>query len=109
MKTFTYDIGIKATGKTDDDINIVQFGNGYAQRQKKGLAPKLEHWQASRVDTKAKIDEIKAFLDAHTVTAFLWRVTSDEPLRKYIAKDVTRSPLGGSKWSLSWTMQQVLA
>ncbi|PNK59472.1 phage tail protein [Psychrobacter sp. FDAARGOS_221] len=109
MKTFTYDIGIQAAGSTDNDVVIVQFGDGYAQRQPKGLAPRLEHWQASKVGNKATIDEIKAFLDAHTVTPFLWRVTSDEPLRKYIAKDISRSPQGGSKWTLNWTMQQVLA
>lgn len=109
MKTFTYDIAIQSTGSTDNDVNIVQFGDGYAQRQPKGLAPRLEHWQVSKVGNKATIDTVKAFLDAHTVAPFLWRVTSDEPLRKYIAKDIKRSPQGGSKWTLNWTMQQVLA
>lgn len=109
MKTFTYDIAVQGTGSTDDDVRIVQFGDGFIQRAPNGLAPRLEHWQVSKVDKKATIDTVKAFLDAHTVTPFLWRVTSDEPLRKYIAKDVSRSPQGGAKWSLSWTMHQVLA
>lgn len=109
MKTFTYDTAIHGTAATDNDVNIVQFGDGYTQRQPKGLAPRLEHWQVSKVGNKATIDAVKAFLDAHTVTPFLWRVTSDEPLRQYIATDISRSPQGGAKWSLSWTMQQVLA
>ncbi len=109
MKTFTYDIAIKSIGSTKDDVKVVQFGNGYQQRQPKGLAPRLENWQVSKIGTKAKIDEIKTFLDEHSVKPFLWRVTSDEPLKKYVAKGISRSPQGGRKWSLSWTMEQVLA
>lgn len=109
MDTFNYDIGIQGTGKTDDNVRTVQLGNGYVQRQPKGLVQQLEHWQVSKVGDKATIDTVKAFLDAHTVSPFLWRVTSDEPLLRYIAKDISRSPQGGSKWTLNWTMHQVLA
>ncbi len=109
MNTFTYDIAVQSTGSTDDDVRTVQFGDGFSQRTPNGLAPRLEHWQVSKVGPKASIDTVKAFLDAHTVTPFLWRVTSDEPLRKYIAKGISRSPQGGAKWSLNWTMHQVLA
>lgn len=109
MNTFTYDIALQGTGSTDDDVRTVQFGDGFIQRGPKGLAPRLEHWQVSKVGDKATIDTIKAFLDAHKVTPFLWRVTSDEPLLKYIAKGISRSPQGGAKWVLNWTMHQVLA
>ncbi len=84
MKTFTYDIAIKSTGSIKDDVKVVQFGNGYQQRQPKGLTPRLENWQVSKIGTKATIDEVRVFLLAHSVQPFLWQITSDEPLKKYV-------------------------
>ncbi len=110
MKIFNFDVAIGGTSDTKYNIKKVQFGNGYEQRQKQGVTPILETWKVSKTGTKQEIDEVKAFLDEHGgVTAFLWRVTSDEPYKKYVASGYTRTPKGGGVWQISFEMREVLA
>ncbi len=110
MEIFNFDVAIGSSATTDFKVNVVKFGDGYEQRQPQGLTPILEDWNVEVVGTKEHIDTIKAFLDKHAgYKAFLWRVTPDEPLKKYKATKYTRKPKGGSIWIISWTMEEVLA
>lgn len=110
MKTFNFDIAIDSSSQVNYPVKLVKFGEGYEQRQPQSLSPILEKWSVSAVGTKAHIDNIKAFLDEHAgYKAFLWRVTPDEPYKKYKANGYRRQPKGGNIWSLQWEMEEVLA
>ncbi|MBS9777636.1 MAG: phage tail protein [Gammaproteobacteria bacterium] len=110
MKTFPFDVAINSASQAKYPVKKVLFGDGYEQRQPQSLTPTLEKWSASAVGGKKHIDNIKAFIDEHGGhKAFLWRVTPDEPYKKYVVESYKRTPKGGAKWEISFEMREVLA
>ncbi|MBS9781523.1 MAG: phage tail protein [Gammaproteobacteria bacterium] len=111
MKTFRWSVNLQgASGEDKTEPKVVKFGEGYEQRQKQSIAPALEIWKVGKTGTKAEIDEIRKFLNEHGgVTAFLWQVEGDEPIKKWVNSAPTRTPLGAGLYQLTWEMREVLA
>ena len=63
-----------AGGNTKSDVSKVRFGDGYVQRQTKGMNPLAITWSLSfNPRSDAEADAIEAFLEAREgVTAFTW-------------------------------------
>lgn len=88
---------------------VVQFGDGYEQRQAKSLKKKSQSWKVSKTGFKTEIEKIEAFLDAHAgVASFWWRRSGAADLR--VAVDgYNKVPLGGLVWKISFTFREVVA
>ncbi|KLT73246.1 hypothetical protein PL75_03180 [Neisseria arctica] len=90
-------------------VRTVQFGDGYEQRQAKGLRKKTESWQVSKVGYKAEIDAIEAFLNARAgVKSFIWRRDGAADLRVTV-DGYNTTPQGADVWKISFTFKEVLA
>jgi phage-related protein len=97
-----------AQGSNKSDITKVQFGDGYVQRQTKGMNPIKVSWSLTfnpREDTIA--DDIEEFLrDREGVVAFTWTPPGGEQV-KWTCSDWTRNKLGENVNSLSMTFERV--
>ena len=90
-------------------VRTVQFGDGYEQRQATGLRRKKHEWSVSKTGKNPLIGEIESFLDKHGgLTPFVWRRTGELDLLVKV-DGYTKSPKGGGLWTLSFTMEEVLA
>lgn len=73
MKTFEFALDNQMNITRKPEVNVVKFGDGYEQRQPKGIAPILSQYDVSRIADTDTIKAIDAFLVEHGgVTAFLW-------------------------------------
>mgnify|MGYP001041813585 CR=1 FL=1 len=53
-------------------VRKAQFGDGYAQRAAEGINPTTRSYQLTFTGSKARIDAIIDFLDAHVGRSFFW-------------------------------------
>lgn len=74
MDEFTFVPDWNAQGTTTANVSKIQFGDGYVQRQAKGMNPLGVTWALTfNPRSDADADAIEAFLTARFgVTAFTW-------------------------------------
>jgi len=53
-------------------VRKAAFGDGYTQRAPEGINPRSRSYQLTFTGTKARIDQIIDFLDAHVGRSFFW-------------------------------------
>lgn len=71
METFTWSPRVDATQETEPLIDIIQFGDGVEQRQKKGLRDHINKFSDLKfVADEAEIKQMTAFLLRHVISAF---------------------------------------
>lgn len=61
-KVFKWQVTSESTAKHTFNVRAVKFGDGYEQRQKLTLKPKMQTWQIRLAGKKPLIEEIKGFL-----------------------------------------------
>ncbi len=71
--TFTWKPTSTGGGTIKDVVHRVQFGDGYRQVAPDGINPRSRNYQLTFTGSKATIDQIVAFLDAHVGRSFLWQ------------------------------------
>lgn len=98
----------RAAGTTRADVTRIKFGDGYVQRQNKGLNPLAVSWSLSfDPRTDAEADAIEAFLAARTgVTAFTW-TPPGKPQSKWTCENWVRTKSGEDVNSLTMTFELV--
>lgn len=108
MDEFTFVPDWNAQGTTTANVSKVQFGDGYVQRQTKGMNTLDITWNLSfnpRSDTDA--DAIEAFLASRLgVTAFTW-TPPGKPQQKWTCDTWTRAKAAMDINSLSMTFELV--
>lgn len=94
--------GIKA------NVSKVQFGDGYVQRQTKGMNPLTQTWNltfSARTDSEASA--IMAFLKARKgVTAFTW-TPPDEDQAKFTCDNFSRQKAANDNQTVSAVFELV--
>ena len=79
MKEFKWMPQWNAKRKKKPNVNAVTFGDGYEQRQPKGINNNLRTFDVVFKGSEEYINEIEAFLDEHgAVNAFLWTPYRDK-------------------------------
>ncbi|ULJ67911.1 phage tail protein [Wielerella bovis] len=108
MKTFTWQIEKNASATHEFDVRVVQFGDGYEQRQPKSLRGKRQKWSVVVSGLADKIALVKAFLDEHRgVQAFYWTPPNGRKIAVKAAK-YHEKHLGGKVYSLDCEFEEVL-
>jgi phage-related protein len=97
-----------AQGDTKADISKVRFGDGYVQRQTKGMNPLMMNWSlAFSPRSDAVVDAIVAFLQARQgVTAFTWTPPGETQM-KWTCERWVKTKMGDDVNSLSMTFERV--
>lgn len=99
------------TKKVNFDVRIIQFGDGYEQRQRKSLRPSLRTWDLQKTAKEDVIDAIEAFFDARAgVESFYWTPPgkSAQVLVRTNGQH-QRKELGAGLSQLNWQFAEVLA
>jgi phage-related protein len=98
----------QAQGTTTANVSKVQFGDGYVQRQNKGMNPLKVSWGLSfnpRSDDET--DDIENFLIAREgVTAFTW-TPPGQAQAKWVCSQWTRTKMGDNVNSITMTFEKV--
>lgn len=97
-----------AQGNTTPDVSKIQFGDGYVQRQTKGMNPLKVIWSLSfknRTDSEA--DALEAFLKArYGVIAFTWTAPGGVQ-SKWISQPYSRSKAANDVNNISVSLELV--
>lgn len=108
MDEFTWVPDWNARESANATINRAQFGDGYVQRQARGMNPFVIKWElsfANRDDDE--ISAIRAFLIAREgVTAFTWTPPGEEQA-KFICTSFGRVKAGYQVGSFNMTFELV--
>jgi phage-related protein len=108
MDEFIWTPDWSAQGNTKANVTRVQFGDGYMQRQRKGMNTLQKTWSLSfsaRNDTEA--DAIISFLEQRVgVIAFTW-TPPGQPQGKWICDNWSRTVIGYQVSNISLTFELV--
>nr|DAN62040.1 MAG TPA: minor tail protein [Caudoviricetes sp.] len=108
-KVFKWQVTSESTAKHSFNVRTVKFGNGYEQRQKLTLKPKMQTWQIRIVGMKPLIEEIKGFFDScGGVEPFFWTPIGRDRLLVKVS-EYTETPKGGKVYELSAEFEEVMA
>ncbi|WP_373753333.1 phage tail protein [Neisseria weixii] len=106
---FTWKVDSQATVSHEFNARVVQFGDGYEQRQRRFLKPKMQKWTVEKTALKKEIEAIQAFLDARGgVESFLWTPPDGKALL-VVADKYSVKNIGGRAWVLSCEFREVMA
>ncbi|MBF6029680.1 phage tail protein [Pseudomonas sp. P115] len=105
-ETFSWTPDKEPTGTTTFRVKSAKFGDGYEQTAEDGINNKSESWPLTFTGQKAKIAQIKAFLNRHKgAIAFSWTEPFGENLL-IKCKEYQSSNKGGSVYTLAATFEQ---
>lgn len=108
-KVFKWQVTSESTAKHTFNVRAVKFGDGYEQRQKLTLKPKMQTWQIRLAGKKPLIGEIKGFFDScGGVEPFYWTPPGRERLLVKVV-EYTETPKGGKVYELSAEFEEVMA
>lgn len=108
-EVFTWAPDSKMTGTETDRVRTAQFGDGYSQAVGDGINTRVGTWPLMFSGSKARIMEIKAFLDRHGGhKSFQWTPPLGEP-SLFRAPERSPSHMGGEVYRLSVTFNQTFA
>ncbi len=107
LAEFTYCADANATGDSERLTRTAQFGDGYAQQAGDGINNKRDSWPLTFTKRKAEAEKIKQFFDDHEgYKAFAWTPPLS-PMKLFIAKDESLTPLGGGMYRITVTFEEV--
>lgn len=97
-----------AQASNKSNVTKIQYGDGYQQRQSKGMNPIGTRWSvAFNPRSDAVIDLIEEFLEErYGVIAFTWTAPG-KPQYKWICEEWTRTKMGDNVASISMTFERV--
>lgn len=102
METFKWQVNGGLKENVEPLVNVVSFGDGYEQRQRKGLQPTKNTFSGSLTMHKNQAEEVMAFLAKHAgVSAFLWRGL------KVKCTKWSRNHAGGLIYEINFEFEQV--
>lgn len=104
METFTWSPRVDATQEVEPLIDIIQFGDGVEQRQKKGLKDHINKFPDLKfVSDEAEINQMTAFLLRHVISPFYFNFGGVQYLvRKDGPHKVVHKGAGISELSVSF-------
>ncbi|MGX4728075.1 phage tail protein [Pseudomonas corrugata] len=106
METFTWVPDKEPSGTVSFRVKSAKFGDGYEQVAEDGINNKTQSWPLTFTGPKARIAEIKAFLDNQKgATAFSWTEPFGEVLLMR-CKEYQPTHVGGNVYRLSATFEQ---
>lgn len=106
---FTWEVNAEAVAEHQFNARKVQFGDGYEQRQRRFLKPKMQKWTVEKTAYREEIEEIKTFLDARLgVESFHW-TPPDGTTLLVVVDSYTTKHKGDRVWSLSCEFREVMA
>jgi phage-related protein len=105
-ETFTWTPDKEPTGTVTFRTKSSKFGDGYEQRTQDGINNKSESWPLTFTGQRARIIEIRDFLDRQAgATPFYWTAPLAEQALYRCSSYQPRS-LGGGVYTLSATFEQ---
>ena len=108
-ETFAWAPQLNAQGATTYRVLKAQFGDGYSQRAPDGINNEVQSWPLSFTGTGAYVTPIRDFLRRHGGAGrFAWTPPLGEA-GLYVCGGFNLMPLGGDKYTLSATFEQVFA
>lgn len=111
MRTFEWQPRIDAQSETDYKARILQFGDGYEQRQDGQMHTDLRVYPSLEfVGEKSEIEEIERFLNEHKgVKSFMWQAPDRNQPRKYVTDGkIAKVFVTGWIWKLTCTFKEVI-
>ena len=108
MDEFTWLPDWNAQGDSTANVSKIQFGDGYVQRQTKGMNPIVKSWNMSfnnRTDAEIA-DIVEFFEDRYGVVAFTW-TPPDEDQAKWVCARWNKTKQGDNVTSLSASFDRV--
>ena len=109
MREFTWKVGKTLTREPQLNVRVVQFGNGYEQRQSTSLGRPLHNFSFTLKAPKEVADAAFDFLMEHKgVTPFMWADPSGNVL-KVVCDDFKNDLFDGVNHSISGTFREVKA
>lgn len=109
MADFIWVPDYSASMETTPKTSVVQFGDGYEQRQAYGLNTLRKSWSLTfnnRSDLEA--DAIEDFFEARqAVGSFTWRAPGDSEDKKWVCSSWRRQEVGFEVSSISCTFREV--
>lgn len=110
METFTHSVRVGAGSKAKPRAKVLQFGDGYSQRQADGINTDLRTYSVKFTDFATKIEEIDDFFTRHGgVKAFLWQAPDRHEPRLYICPEWDTTFITGNIREPSATFVEVVA
>jgi len=108
MTEFTWIPEYGAQADVTPSVSVSQFGDGYQQRQAKGINSIAEAWSLTFANREAdESTEILAFFTARGgVEAFEWTTPENNDIVVVCAK-WQKIPQKAGRWSINATFQQV--
>lgn len=108
MDEFTWIPDWNAQSSNSANVSKVQYGDGYVQRQTKGMNPIMRSWSLTFNNrTDAEIDAIEEFLeDRYGVVAFTWTPPGGTQV-KWTCDKWNRTKLGDNVANISVTFERV--
>lgn len=107
MREFTWKVGKSLTREPQLNVRVVQFGNGYEQRQKTSLGRPLYNFSFSLKAKKETADDAFNFLMEHGgVEPFLWN-GPDGTQYKVVCDDFKNDVFDGLNHTVSGTFREV--
>lgn len=109
IQTFSWTPDLQgASGEHKFEVRTVKLGDGYEQRQAKGLKKKLQTWTASKTAKQETTAAIAAFFDAHGgVKAFYWTPPAAPRILVKVS-EYSEQPLGAGVNKISWKFEEVM-
>ena len=97
-----------AQGSYKEDISKVRFGDGYVQRQKKGINTTMMTWSLTfNSRSEAESDAIMEFLrEREGVVAFTWTPPGEDQF-KWTCESYSRNVVGAGISNISATFERV--
>lgn len=102
MDEFSWIPDWSASGSTKANVSKVSFGDGYIQRQTKGMNPLAKSWSLSfNARDESEADDIIEFLEErYGVIAFTW-TPPGQPQGKYTCDNWSRTVIGNNVSNIS--------
>lgn len=109
MSTFTYLTDYQTPKTVEPSVTVIKFGDGYEQRQKKGINNQPQKWDLqfqNRTDTEA--NAIEAFFVAREgVESFDWTPPDSGTALKFVCRSWRKTPEHGGIWTITASFDQV--
>lgn len=108
MADFAWDADYNASKKASPKVKVVQFGDGYEQRQAFGLNSNLKVWTLTfNQRSESEGDAIDAFLeDKGGVTAFEW-TPPGESESVFVCREWTLTIVHGNLYNITAVFHEV--
>ncbi len=110
METFTHSVRVGAGSKAKPRAKVLQFGDGYSERQEDGINTDLRTYSVKFINFANVIEEIDDFFVRHGgVKSFLWQAPDRKELRRYICPEWDTTFITGNIREPSATFVEVPA